>query len=202
MDRVSLSGATLTASGWAVDSDTATAPVRVSVSVDGRAVPVAANRARSDIGRAFPSAGAMHGFTYAAAVGAGNHRVCAYALDTGGRGSTALGCRIIRYTSHLPIGAVDRASTSGGVLTVVGWTVDSDTPTVSARVHVYVDRSAVALTADLVRADIGRAMPAAGGAHGFTWSGPLGAGGHRLCVYAIDTAGQGNALLGCRMVTG
>jgi hypothetical protein len=202
LDGVSLSGNRLSAHGWAVDPDTPTLGAQVHLYLDGRAVALTANRGRADVGRAFPAAGSAHGFSFATAVRAGSHRVCAYALDTSGRGSTDLGCRTVRYTPRLPMGALNRAVVSGGVLSVAGWVVDPDTPTTSARVHLYVDRNAVALPADRPRADVARAHPAAGSAHGFAYSTALTPGTHRVCAFGIDTAGQGSVQLGCRTVTG
>jgi hypothetical protein len=202
LDGVALSGNRLITSGWTVDGDTPTAGVQVHLYLDGQAVALTANRARADVSRAFPAAGSAHGFSFATTVDAGSHRVCAYAIDTSGGGSTALGCRTVRYTPLLPTGALDRAVVSAGVLSVAGWVVDPDTPAATARVHLYVDRKAVALTGDRPRADVARAYPAAGSAHGFRHSARLTPGSHRVCAYGIDTAGQGSVQLGCRTVTG
>jgi len=201
LDRVSLAGRSLTVGGWAVDTDSPTTTVPVHVYLDGRAVAVAANRPRADVGRAYPAAGNAHGFAFATALTAGPHRVCAYAIDTAGPGSTALGCRTVTYVPVLPKGSLDRVSVSGGVLTLSGWAVDIETPGVSGGVHVYVDNRAARLTADRPRADVGRAFAGAGNAHGFAFSTPVARGRHRVCAYAIDTEGQGSALLGCRTIT-
>ncbi|MGQ4819376.1 hypothetical protein ACQ1ZK_20020, partial [Enterococcus faecium] len=69
--------------------------------------------------------------------------------------------------------------------------------------QVFVDgRGFAELVADGRRPDVGQAYPAAGGSHGFTWSGTLSPGAHQVCVYAINQgAGSGNPRLGCRTVT-
>jgi hypothetical protein len=201
LDQVALSGPKLTVGGWALDTDTPTQAAQVHLYLDGRAVALTANRARADVGRAHPTAGSAHGFTFTTTVTPGSHRVCAYAIDTGGRGSTALGCRTVTYVPQLPKGSLDGVTVSAGTLSVAGWALDTDTPSVSGRVHVYVGTRGAALTANLPRADIGRAFPGAGNAHGFAFSTAVPRGSHRVCAYAIDTGGRGSVLLGCRTVT-
>jgi len=58
------------------------------------------------------------------------------------------------------------------------------------------------LTADGARPDVGRVFPFAGSGHGFSWSVPVSAGRHSVCVYAIDAPFFfWNTPLGCRIVT-
>jgi hypothetical protein len=86
-------------------------------------------------------------------------------------------------------------------VTVSGWALDPDQPTVSGAVHVYVDGGGTALVADVSRPDVAAAFPGAGAAHGFTLSVTVPPGGHSVCVYAIDVDSPGrNTPLGCRAV--
>jgi hypothetical protein len=131
-------------------------------------------------------------------VTAGPHRICASAVDSSGAGNTLLGCRSVTYVPRLPTGRLDSATVTAGLLSAGGWTIDPDVPTTGTRVHLYVDGRAVALTADRTRADIGRAFPSAGSAHGFGFTTAVAAGAHRVCAYAIDTSGAGSTFVGCR----
>jgi hypothetical protein len=81
--------------GWAFDPDTATSPTSVHVYVDGRATAVRADQPRSDVARAYPAAGASHGFQSLVAAASGSHPVCVYALDTGGGENATLSCRTV-----------------------------------------------------------------------------------------------------------
>ena len=62
LDSVVGGAGSLTASGWAIDPDTAD-PIQVHVYVDGGAVVTTADRSRPDVGAAFPSAGPNHGYS-------------------------------------------------------------------------------------------------------------------------------------------
>ncbi|MCZ2814487.1 hypothetical protein O2W15_23915, partial [Modestobacter sp. VKM Ac-2979] len=68
-----------------------------------------------------------------------------------------LGCRSITTQQALPVGSWDGLSASGATVSVSGWALDLDQPSVSSKVHVYVDGRGVELTADRSRPDIGAA---------------------------------------------
>ncbi|MCW2508131.1 MAG: hypothetical protein JWP68_1279 [Modestobacter sp.] len=96
LDRVTVAGSTVTATGWAVDPDVPTVSGTVHVYVDGVGTPVTADLARPDVGAAIPGAGDGHGFTFSTRVSAGTHTVCAYAIDDVPSRNTALGCRSVQ----------------------------------------------------------------------------------------------------------
>jgi len=92
----SVSGSSLTVSGWALDPDSATSASHVHIYVDGRGTAVKADGSRPDVGAAFSGAGDNHGFSYSETVTAGSHRVCVYAIDAQiGSRNTPLGCRTV-----------------------------------------------------------------------------------------------------------
>ena len=108
-----------------------------------------------------------------------------------------------RVAGRPPFGSFDTARADGtGHLSVSGWTIDPDTPTVSTRVHVYVDGRGTAVTANVPRPDVATANPGAGPLHGFTADFDASSGAHTVCVYGIDTSVSSlNTRLGCRTVT-
>ncbi len=101
--------------------------------------------------------------------------------------------------NQAPKGAIDAASATASTLTVSGWAFDPDSAG-STSVHVYVDGTFTqAVKATATRADVGRAYQRASEV-GYTTTVPVTAGNHRVCVYAIDTAGGPNPSLGCKDV--
>ena len=95
LDAVTRSGNTIGVRGWAIDPDSA-ASGEVHVYVDGAGASILrASTARNDVAAVFPDyAAAGHGFAAdGIPVGPGAHRVCAYAINLAGAGSsTTLGC--------------------------------------------------------------------------------------------------------------
>jgi GH25 family lysozyme M1 (1,4-beta-N-acetylmuramidase) len=89
-------GTTVTASGWAIDPNT-TAPIQVNLYVDGKwTAATTAGVDRPDVGLAYPTSGALHGFSASLTVAAGPHTVCAYAINTGlGGANRSLGCHSV-----------------------------------------------------------------------------------------------------------
>jgi hypothetical protein len=200
LDGVSAAGATVTVRGWAFDQDTPTNTIPVHVYIDGKGISIPANGSRPDVGKAFPPVGNAHGFSYSTQLSAGPHEVCVFAIDSRNEGNRSLGCRKVTVTPYLPIGSLDEVSVSGSTISVRGWTFDPDTPTTTLRAHVYVSTKGTSIAADGDRPDVGAAFPAAGSLHGYTFATAAVSGDHRVCVYGIDSAGDGSTLLGCKTV--
>lgn len=202
LDVVSAGIASVRVAGWAIDPDT-TGPIAVHVYVDGvlRSMPTA-DRARVDIGAAYPAFGAAHGFDVTLDATGGTRSVCAYAINTGaGSGNRLLGCRDVTVRSGAPIGSLDVVTGGPGTVRIAGWAIDPDT-SAPIPVHLYVDGvQRVAPMADKARPDVASAFPAHGAAHGFDVVISADGGRRSVCAWGIDSSGAGvNTLLGCRDV--
>jgi hypothetical protein len=208
LDAVATAGVrTVRIAGWTLDREVPTQSLQVNLQVDGRAAgQVAAGAARADVGRAYPGAGAAHGFSADLALTAGGtHRVCAYGVNVGSGGTdTLLGCRSVALPTGVR-GSLDRVNAvATGQYDLVGWALDTDARTTSIPVHVYVDgKWRAASTAAISRSDLVSSFPDAGRLHGYSVRVRLAPGSHNVCVYAIRaTAGGTNPLLGCRTLAG
>jgi hypothetical protein len=201
LDSVSGTASKVTVRGWTFDGDTPGIDVPVHVYIDGRGTAISANTSRPDVGRAFPQAGGQHGFEFSTPAPPGPHLVCVFAIDTEGIGNRLLDCRRITVVARVPIGSLDAVSVTGSTVSVSGWTFDPDAPLDPVGIQVTVDSAVFTSSATTSRPDVGRAFPGVGDLHGFAFSTPLSPGPHRVCVFAIDTAAAGSALLGCRSVT-
>ena len=190
-------------SGWAIDPDVTT-PVRAQLLVDGRVVRrEIADADRPDLGEQRPAYGPTHGVRTALDLPEGPHRVCLRALNVDGTPGTVaeLGCRDVAVR-HSPIGALQSAVHGPTGLVVTGWALDPDTAN-AVRTHLYVDGAKVAEPlGDLVRTDLAGRYPGYGARHGVRTEGlRLAAGTHSVCLWALNTAGDGrNVRLGCSNV--
>jgi SpoIID/LytB domain protein len=94
LDSVTVTNGITAAAGWAIEPDAPTTPVTTHFYVDGRfSGSVAAGEPRPDVGGAFPGAGPAHGYTGYWPLPAGQHTVCAFAINQGaGWLNPALGC--------------------------------------------------------------------------------------------------------------
>jgi hypothetical protein len=207
-EAVTANGRTLSGVGWTFDPDAATTALDVHIYVNGQwGGSLLADRNRSDVAASYPSAGSAHGFTWSTTVTApGTYEVCAYAINKNvGTTNPELGCRKASVSAALwdPFGSLDSVTVAGRDVTLSGWAVDMDNPASPLSLHVYVDgRWGRSITADTLRADVGRAVPGAGDQHGFKGTLEVPGGQHQVCAYLINT-GQGstNPLLACRTVT-
>ncbi|MEO6701310.1 MAG: DUF3152 domain-containing protein [Jatrophihabitantaceae bacterium] len=199
LDPVAAGLASLRIRGWMIDPDTAAAG-RVSIYVDGGAQSRPANLSRPDVAAAHPGYGAAHGFDLTITVPPGRHSVCAYALNLAGPGGTStLGCRSV-VVSFSPSGHLDSVVGQANSVLASGWAIDPDTlgPT---RAAIYVESGGVTGAANLNRPDVAAAHSHFGALHGFAIRVPATPGRHRVCGYAINTAGAGsNIALGCKLV--
>ena len=197
IDSVTTTVDSITASGWALDPDT-TAPITVHMYVDGSSTAFTADGPRPDVDTIFHK-GANHGFTISMPASLGAHSVCVWALNTDvSSGNTLLGCRTVIVNAP-PIGFIDSVTTTSTSVTATGWALDPDTQNPIA-VHMYVDGSSTAFTADGPRPDVDTVFHK-GANHGFTTTMTASAGSHHVCLYAINDAPGPNTGLGCRTVT-
>jgi hypothetical protein len=197
VDAVTVSGASVTATGWAVDPDT-TDPISIHMYVGSTARAFTANTSRPDVDAALGK-GPNHGFSATMTVEPGTYQVCVYAINSDiGSGNTGLGCRTVQVP-RAPFGALDAVTTTPSSVTASGWAMDPDTRE-PIPVHMYVDGASQAFTANGSRPDVDAAF-GNGAAHGFTATMPAAPGSHQVCVYAIKPPPGINVSLGCRTVT-
>jgi hypothetical protein len=192
-------------SGWAIDPDTAE-PISVHIYVDSTSAAYMADKARNDVGAAYPASGPKHGFAERIAMTPGTHQVCVYAINNGAGGHTHLGCRSVTVSGpaapdlgRAPFGNFEGVSAEAGAATVSGWAIDPDTSD-PISIHIYVDSTSAAYMADKTRNDVGAAYPASGPTHGFGERIAMSPGKHQVCVYAINNGAGGHAFLGCKEV--
>lgn len=204
LENVTAGATGITATGWAVDPDTAS-PIPVHVYVDAAGTAFTANVPRNDLPAAWAAYGTQHGFSASVTASPGTRNVCAYAINTAGP-PTLLGCKQVELTGGIvdqgraPIGNVESIQAPPGAVAVSGWAIDPDTVAPIA-VHVYVGSTGTAIMADGERADVAAVYPAYGTRHGFTWTGSVPPGTHNVCAYAINNGQGGNVLLRCGTVT-
>jgi hypothetical protein len=184
--------------GWVIDPNT-TSPIDVHVYVNGVGYRVPASLPRPDVASAYPGFGQNHGFDQTFDRVAGAYQVCVYGYNVGAGANTLFGCPIVQVPGGAPIGALDSIAVAESAVTVAGWAIDPDTAD-SIPVHVYVDGTGSAFTANKDRPDVARAYPVYGPAHGYSERLTVVPGKHRVCVYAINTGPGGNPLIACREV--
>ena len=198
--------------GWAGDPESPASPMDVHVYVTGPAGTafgvVRTGQARPDVRAALGWIGGNAGFSGTVpTAGAGENRVCAYAINVNPPYSNPqIGCRTVQVRNAF--GYLDGVRVSGGQITAGGWALNPNAPTGTVEVHLYdtgpsATRGYPGILANGARPDVGAAYPGYGPSHGFSASIPaIGAGRHTVCGYAITTnGGAGNSLLGCQAVT-
>ncbi|PZF58998.1 hypothetical protein DEJ23_04315 [Curtobacterium sp. MCSS17_008] len=200
LERVATTSSTIRVTGWAIDGDV-TGSTKVVVRIDGKARTFTANLSRSDVQSTYPAYSSKRGFDRTWTVAAGQHKVCVTAVNTGAGANASLGCRTVSVVNSAPVGSLDSVSAAGGRVTVTGWVYDPDTATEPLTVRVSVGGKVYSTTASVKRADVGKAHPDAGPAHGFSRSVGAAAGAQRVCVSALDSEGGAKKSFGCRTVT-
>ncbi|MDQ2796178.1 MAG: hypothetical protein M3Y06_03305, partial [Actinomycetota bacterium] len=187
--------------GWAFDPDSPSTALRVFSTVDGKYQNAAtASVPRVDAARAYPGAGAAHGYDLMIPVPEGLHRVCVLAHNLQRGKDITLACTS-RVFDYGPIGALDRLDTRPGALHVLGWTLDPDQITVPLTIQINVDGVTTTTVADRSRPDVANAHKGAGSAHGFDVTIPAAQGGHTVCVIEKNVGYGTDNSLGCHVVT-
>lgn len=188
LDRVVPYVGGLTVIGWALDADT-TAPIDVSVVVDGVARPARADQPRPDVEAQYPGSGANHGFWVdVGGLSPGWHDVCVIAWNVGFGNNATIGCAgavVPDPTGQRPVGAIDSLGVIAGGIDVGGWATDAGAP------------AAVVLTVD---GEWRRTLPAgAGGRFGARLLGIRG-GVRHLCAVGVNVGPGADTRVQCASV--
>ncbi|OIH92201.1 MULTISPECIES: glycoside hydrolase family 6 protein [unclassified Curtobacterium] len=198
--RVAAAGIAVT--GWAFDGDAVGSATTVAVTVDGRTVrSLSAGVTRADVHRTWGS-GTAHGFSGTVPVGAGKHRVCAVARNTGAGADRPVGpCRTVTVPVAAPVGKRESVTAdTAGRVSVRGWAFDRDALGRSVSVRVTAGgRSVGTLVADRTRSDVDR-VHTSGTRHGFAGSVRVAAGKRSVCLTAVGIGRGGDTALGCSTV--
>ncbi len=126
--------------------------------------------------------------------------ICVYAINAGPGANVLLGCKPVTAMSGSPTGKFDAVKGTDGSVEVSGWAIDPDT-TAATSVHVYIDSTGTALSADQPRSELATSHPAYGTGHGFAAKLPAAPGTHSVCAYAINVGPGGTTDLGCQTVS-
>jgi hypothetical protein len=195
-------------SGWAASAADPDGPITVRFYLGSHFVDeVHTGDPRPDVPQVWPSVGGASGWHYAfheavlATAHSGNE-LCAYGIDPGGGQNTRLGCRTLPvsgFSLSNPIGSLDVAAASPGLLRLEGWAGDPDGDR-TTQYRVYFDGALMLQrTAARPRPDVELAHPVVGPTTGFNLLLPVQPGPHFVCVYAQNTgpAGLQNSTIGC-----
>lgn len=212
--------ASITVTGWALDTGTPAASIPVHLYVTGpdgttRSSAHTANQVRNDVNQVMGSTG-NHGYKVSVPVQKpGNHRICAYGLAVSPfpLGNSLLGCQTVAVAATpAPVGYLDSARVqlggTGSAIIASGWGLDPGMPGTSIPVHLYVTSpdgttKATAHVANGARADVNSIFRVPGN-HGFKVSVPVvKRGTYTVCAWGLGVAGlsAGNTHFGCLRTT-
>jgi hypothetical protein len=197
-DGLQSTGYTANFAGWAADLNSPATSIQIHAYLNGAGTSLIAGDSRPDVNAI--GIGGNHGFTGSAQLAVGANQLCLYAIGVNWPNNATLGCRAVQGPPAMT-GNIDSIGTSGSSVVVSGWSVDGRTPWASNDVHVYINGAGYVGTANAGRPDVNAALGISGN-HGFSLSYPLQSGANNVCVYAITTAVNASAGLGCRTVYG
>jgi hypothetical protein len=187
--------------GWAIDPETS-GRIGAHITVDGTIVKkMWASQSRSDVGRAYPSAGPNHGYSATVPATAGVHRICVLGINVQNGATRNVGtCKTVNVPGSTPIGSFDSLKATPSSVSVSGWALDGDSVD-RIKVTVSIDGKARSFTTKSTRSGVARTYPAYGTLRGFDGTWTVGAGRHEVCVTANNVGAGSNRSLGCKSIT-
>lgn len=202
VDAVETSPGRVRVVGWALDPDVLDS-ITVNITINGTlTASVVADETRFDIGAAYPTYGADHGFDITLNTTSGSKEVCVYGVNSEGGANPLLGCRTVTVSGSSSAGELEGVVVEEGVATLSGWAAkpESDTP---LEVEILVDgEPAERVIADRPRGDLANTFANGGTDHGFEATVDVGAGEYEFCVQAFDPDADEPVPIGCQTVQG
>ncbi len=193
----------ISVSGWAVDPDALTSPVKVSLWLDGQKnFQWSAGGSYPAADTLFPGAGTAHGFSGVIPASVGAHTVCVYAFNQNTGSDAFFSCSSATVIDGSPKGAVTSVTGGAGGISLAGWAVDPDALTSPVRVSLWLDGlTNTQWTANASSPGTDALYPGAGTSHGFSGVLPASPGRHSVCVYAFNQNAGTDAFFSCSTVT-
>jgi hypothetical protein len=181
--------------GWAWDPAMSAQVMNVQITIDGVSYsPLTADSTSDDLPTAADSPD--HGFTFGVPeLGYGKHTVKVTAMNdlTGASALIGKGTLIVDTD---PTGELEALTTK----TLSGWAYDSDTPSSSIKVKLFVDgRQKATATANISRSDLVNDLGSANHGYSFKLNG-LSLGVHQVEVYAVDSLTGALTLIGSQSI--
>ncbi|TFB82589.1 hypothetical protein E3O44_19080, partial [Cryobacterium algoricola] len=117
--------------GWAVDPDALTSPVRIAAWLDSATnVQVTANLDSATAAAAYPGAGNLHGFSVLVPATAGVHTVCVYGFNQNAGADAGFSCHTVTVPQLVkdmsPKGEILTNVGVAGGISLTGWAIDPD----------------------------------------------------------------------------
>ncbi|MFM7069399.1 MAG: hypothetical protein ACKOYM_08075 [Actinomycetes bacterium] len=190
VDRVADAGSAVRVKGWSV-SNRDYSSTDIEVFVDEKLVrTVTASMYRPDVARAYPAAGAYHGYDTTIRVAPGKRLVCVWARDRRNGQRSLIGFREVVVAP--PRIVVDRVTDDGAQrIAIVGWAEDPTRSGRRALVRIRIDDVEVdRFLTDVSRPDVVRVYPLASSTSGFSRAYDVAAGTHTICADLINVYGE------------
>lgn len=198
-EQVQMAPGGIQVGGWAIDPNV-TAAISTLVYVDGsQAGTLPANKARPDVGNAYPYYGSAHGFVGIVPVTDGNHTVCVTAVNVGQGVNRQLACRAIT-TTHSPLGNLLSSGRLYGTsdwVGVNGWSFDPDTASPISVVLTSKGAPVATALANGASQNVSTSYPAYGGSHAYSGGLHLNGDQQQICAIAKNVGLGKDSQLGC-----
>ena len=202
VDSLATTPGHVVAKGWTIDPDSPSTVLGAWVSIDGTRTAITANVSRPDVAAAYSgiAAGPLHGFDVTLPMPQGTHTVCVIAQNVRFGSDRTLRCQTLTLADS-PVVHLDLGVQSPGGFTVQGWAWDPNSPTTPLTMAMTADGKVTRFTANVARADVGKAYPIAGPNHGFRQTFALAQGSHSICLSAVNISYGYNRHLICGTIT-
>lgn len=201
LDSVTTVPGGVTLDGWAVDPDSVSSPVTLSIQLGSTWQVLYANKAGENLDGQFPGAGSNHKFSGTLSAVPGRQTMCVYLVNAGGAGSTGnLGCRTVDVpAAPAARGAITQLSATSSTISFAGWVVRPDTPLAPVPVAINVGSNWYAFSTGSPSPEAQQAVPGASPNQGVTGTFPASPGLNNVCIWAASSSGATSALA-CRTI--
>lgn len=200
IESATVSGNTITLTGWAVWPDSPSASVHLAANLGSNWTPISANQNNSAANTAYPGVGNAHGFSVTVPATTGTQTVCIWTTNPNS-GPTILGCRTVVVGAAPPsvITSIESVTPGPGRINFSGWAVWPSSDSTTVRLAANVGSSWFPIDANTTSSTIQQSVQGVSAQHGFSGSISLPPGTHDICFWAAQPNASAK-FLECRSV--
>jgi hypothetical protein len=187
IESATVSGNTITLTGWAVWPDSPSTSVHLAANVGSSWTSISADQNNNAANNSYPGVGNAHGFSVTIPANSGSQSICIWTTNPAS-GPSILGCRtvVVGVAPSSVLTSIESVTPGPGRINFSGWAVWPSSDSTTVRLAANVGSSWFPIDANTTSSTIQQTVSGVSAQHGFSGSISLPPGSQEICFWAAQ----------------